>query len=128
MHLAVPGEVAHLYNTQRALAQGGEDRAWLSPDFHQEMDNLKTLVAQTVARPTHLVEIARQYPTHLGFCDASGIGAGCVCLDPPRSGSSIVWRHPWLTDIIVALISDKNPGGETDQLPPQARRPRSSQG
>ena len=34
VHLAVPGAVAHLYHIQRALAQAGAERAWLSPEFH----------------------------------------------------------------------------------------------
>ena len=29
IHLMVPGEVAHLYQIQSDLAQGGEDRAWI---------------------------------------------------------------------------------------------------
>ena len=31
-------------------------------------------------------------------------------MDPSRSGSSIVWRHPWPSDI-TAVILDKHPGG-----------------
>ena len=61
-----------------------------------------------VARPTHLVEIVCREPTHLGFYDASDIGAGGVWLNPSGSGTSLMWRHPWPTDIIKALISDRN--------------------
>ena len=64
-----------------------------------------------MAQPTHLDDIVRQDPTHLGFCDASGIGTGGVWLDPFRSSSSIVWHCPWTPDIIAALILVKNPGG-----------------
>ena len=32
-------------------------------------------------------------------------------MDPSRSGSSFVWRHHWPTDIIAALLLEKNPGG-----------------
>ena len=35
MHLAVPRAVAHIYHIQRALAQAGADRAWLSPYFRR---------------------------------------------------------------------------------------------
>ena len=35
MLLALPGVIAHLYHIQRAMTQGGEDRAWLLPYFHQ---------------------------------------------------------------------------------------------
>ena len=78
MHLAVPGAVAHLYHIQRALSQAGTDRAWLSPDFHQEIADWTTLAAQTADRPTHLANIVWREPTHLGFCDASGLRAGGV--------------------------------------------------
>ena len=65
----------------------------------------------TMAQPTHLAEIVRRESTHMGFCDASGIGAGSVWLDPSRSGPIMVWSHPWLTDTIAALISNKIPWG-----------------
>ena len=67
MHLAVLGAVAHLYHIQRALSQAGTDRAWMSPDFHREIADWTTLADQTANRPTHLVEIVRREPTHLGF-------------------------------------------------------------
>ena len=111
IHLAVPRGVAHLYHIQHALTQGVTDRAWLLADFHREISDWSALVAQTVARLTHLAEIVRQEPTHLGFCNASGIGSGVVWLNPSGSGTSIVWRHPWPPDIIKALISDRNPEG-----------------
>ena len=94
MHLTVPEAVAHLYHIQRDLVHGGVDRVWLLSEFHQEIDDWKTLVAQTVAWTTHLAEIFRREPTHLGFCNTSGIGTGGVWLDPSRSQSIIVWRHP----------------------------------
>ena len=76
MHLVVPGAVAHLYHIQCALSQAGTYRAWLSPDFHREIADWTTLTDQTVDRPTHLTEIVRREPTHLGLCGASGLGAG----------------------------------------------------
>ena len=32
-------------------------------------------------------------------------------MKPYGLGTSLVWRHPWLPDIIKAIISDKNPEG-----------------
>ena len=75
MHLAVPGVVAHLFHIQRALNQGGVDRAWLSPEFHRELADWKVLALQAASQPTRLAEIVRREPTHLGFCDASGLRA-----------------------------------------------------
>ena len=54
MHLVVPGAVAHLFHIQRALNQGGVDRAWLSPAFHRELVDWKAIALQAVSRPTHL--------------------------------------------------------------------------
>ena len=65
-------------------------------------------MAQTVARSRHIVEIIRQEPTDLGFCEASGIRVGGVWLNPSGLGISIAWRHPWQFDIIKALILDRN--------------------
>ena len=78
MHLAVPGVVAHLYHLHCVLAQAGADRAWMSPEFHRKIAYWRTMADQTSARPTHLVKIVRYDPTHLGFCDALGLGAGGV--------------------------------------------------
>ena len=85
MHLAVPGAVAHLFHIKRALNQGGVERAWLSPAFHCELANWKLFALQATSRPTHLVEIVRQEPTHLGFCDTLGLGTGGVWLYPART-------------------------------------------
>ena len=90
MHLAVPGAVAHLSHIQRALNQGGVDRAWLSPAFCCKLADWKALNLQAVSRPTHLAKIVRREPTHLGFCDASGLGVGGVWLDPDGTGQILV--------------------------------------
>ena len=63
------------------------------------------------ACPTHLAEIVCPEPSYLGFYYASGIGAREVLLNLSGLGTSLVWRHPWPTHIIAALISDKNPKG-----------------
>ena len=107
MHLAVLGAVSHLYHIQCALA----DRAWLSPAFHRKIADWNMLAEQTSDRPTHLSEIVRCEPTHLGFCDNSELGARGVWLDPSRSGKDLVWCQPWPEDIITDLISSINREG-----------------
>ena len=69
------------------------------------------LALQADSSPTNLAEIVCCEPTHLGFCDASGIGAGGVWLDPARMCNNLVWRHPWLADISEELVSTTNPNG-----------------
>ena len=90
MHLSVPGVVAHIYHIQCALSQAGADRAWVSPEFYRDIADWRTLIDQTAAQPTHLAEIIRRGPTHLGFCDASGIRAGGVWLDLSCLGNDLV--------------------------------------
>ena len=63
-----------------------------------------------MACPNHLSKIFHQEPIQLGFCNASGIGAGVVWIDPSRSGSIIAWYHPFLTYITVVLVPDTNTG------------------
>ena len=100
--------MAHIYHIQRALSQAGTDRAWLSPAFHRKIADWKMLADQTVDRPTHLPEIVRPERTHMGLCDASGLGAGGVWLDPSPLGKDLVWRYPWPEDIISDLVSSTN--------------------
>ena len=105
IHLAVPGAVAHLTHIKRTLNQGGVDLSWLSPAFHREIADWKSLILQAASRPTHLAEIVCREPTHLGFCDASRLGVGGVWLDLDRTGHHLVWRHPWPPEIITDLVS-----------------------
>ena len=90
MQLVVPGAVVQLFHIQRELNQGGVDPAWLSPAFHHELTYWKELALQSESRPAHLAEIVCQKPTHLGFCDASGLGVGGVWLDPDGTGQILV--------------------------------------
>ena len=65
-------------------------------------------VDQTAAQPNHLGEIVCRKPTHLGFCNASGLGSRGVWLDPSCSEKYLVWRHLWPADIVANLVSSKN--------------------
>ena len=94
MHLKVPGKVAHLSHIQHELNQGCVERVWLSLAFHCKLADWKALALQAVSRTTHLSEIVRWEPTHLGFCDTSGLGTGDMWIDPARTGHNLVWKHP----------------------------------
>ena len=65
----------------------------------------------TATRPTHLAEIVRHKPTHMGFCDTSGIGDGGVWLDLLCSGKYLVWRHLWPSEIVANLVLSTNREG-----------------
>ena len=104
MNLSVPGAVAHLFHIQNVLNQGGLDRAWLSSAFHRNPTNWKVLALQTASRPTHLAEIVRWEPTHIGLCDTSVLGVGGVWLEPTRTGRNLVSQNPWPIDMIKILV------------------------
>ena len=70
------------------------------------------LALQAASRPAHLADIVHQEPTHLGFCDASGLRVGGVWLDPARTGNNLVWRLPWPPDIAENLLLSTNPQGK----------------
>ena len=69
------------------------------------------LVKQMVDWPIHLSETIHWDLTRLVFCNASGTGAGGVCIDPTKSGTIIQWNHPCLSDITYALVSETNSVG-----------------
>ena len=109
MHLAVPGVVAYILHIQRALNQGGVDRACLSPAFHRELADWKVLALQAASRTTHLAKNFRQGHTHLGFCDASGLEAEGVWLNLGGTGNNLVRLHPWPADVTAELVFSTNP-------------------
>ena len=42
--------------------------------------------------PTYLVDIVHRYASDLGYCDASGVGEGGVCINPYHDGINRFWR------------------------------------
>ena len=104
----MPGDVAHLFHIERELNQEGVDWAWLSPAFYNEIADWKALSLQAASRPMQLAEIVRWEPTHLGFCDASGLGAGGVWIDPARTDHNLFWRNPWPEEVTAELVSTTN--------------------
>ena len=60
----------------------------------------------------HLAEIVRCKPTHIGFCDVLGLGAGVVWLNPSQTGCILVLRQPWPLYIISDLVLATNLKGQ----------------
>ena len=69
------------------------------------------LSTNSLARPRFLAEVVRRLPTDLGFCDALGIGAGGVWIDPDGTGKKCFWRLQWTEDIVADLVTWENPTG-----------------
>ena len=110
MHLAVPGAIGHFFFIQEALAKAGTaSKDYLSKAFHREIAHWQRLSTNSLARPHFLEEVVRCLPTALGFCDASGAGAGRIWIDPDGTGKNFVWRLQWPEDIVADLVTWENP-------------------
>jgi hypothetical protein len=91
------------------------------PDYiglsrHGEVRNalldMATVIRNLASRPTHVSELVQaDSPDYIGYCDASGFGAGGVWFGGQKDLAPIVWRIEWPKDITEALVSDKNPLG-----------------
>ena len=104
MHLTVPGAIRHFFFIQEALTKAGTaSKAYLSKAFHQEITHWQRLSTNSLARPHFVAEVVRRLPTALEFCNASGIGAGGVWINPDGKGKNFVWRLQWLEDIVADL-------------------------
>ena len=69
------------------------------------------LLAELEARPTHAKELVPQPLRFLGYCDASGAGAGGIWTALDGTFSPIVWRVAWPDAIRERLVSWENPKG-----------------
>lgn len=74
-------------------------------DFH-------TLIGVFGKQPTFCRELIPNRPDYIGYCDASGLGAGGVWLSGARGLPPIVWRLEWPQDIRDRLVSFANPTGD----------------
>ncbi|KAI2511269.1 adenylate kinase [Fragilaria crotonensis] len=88
-----------------SLSAHGEVRAALL--------DLRQLVLKLADRPTHVNEILLHgAPAYIGYCDASGFGAGGVWFSGTEPLPETVWRLQWPRDITAAIISESNPTGK----------------
>ena len=112
MHLTVPGAIVHLFYIQEALAKAGTAmKAYLTKAFHREISHWQCLCKDSLSQPRFLEEAVQCLPTTLGLCDASGMGAGGVWIDPDGTGENFVWRVKWPADIVSDLVTWDNPAG-----------------
>ena len=83
MHLSVPGSIKHFLYIQEALKKSGTaKKAYLSKAFNREILHWQRLYKDLLAWPRFLAQVVQRLLTKLGFCDASGTGAGGVWIDP----------------------------------------------
>ena len=109
MHLAVPGSIGHFFFIEEALTKVGmASKAYLSKALHRKIAHWQRLSTNFLARPCFLAEVVPRLPTALGFCDALGVGAGGVWINPDGTGKNFVWRLQWLEDIVADLVTWEN--------------------
>jgi hypothetical protein len=74
--------------------------------------DIACVIRDLASRPTHVSELVQaEEPDYIGYCDASGFGAGGVWFGGKTKLDPIVWRIQWPKDITGALVSDSNPHG-----------------
>ena len=73
--------------------------------------DLRCLILDLANRPTHVLELINPSHHYIGYCDASGWGAGGVWFSGTRPLPPTVWRVQWPSDVSKALVSDANPKG-----------------
>ena len=98
MHLTIPRNVGHFYHLQIALMAAHHARratAYLSKDFHRDVQFWKSLCVDMISRPTFIAEIVQRLATDVGYANASGLGCRGVWIDPNEDGVHYVWRLPW---------------------------------
>jgi hypothetical protein len=78
-------------------------------DVRQALIDLGAIIESLTTRPTHVSEIVSADPEIIGFCDASGAGAGGVWFD--AQCNPVVWRMAFPADITKEIASAKNPKG-----------------
>ena len=117
MHCAVPGAIGHFFYIQEDLIKAGIDsKAYLSKLFQMEIVHWQRFCKELLAWTRFLGEVVQRLPTALGFCDASGVGAVGVWIDPDGSRKNFVWRVQWPVDLVADLVTWENPAGGITNL------------
>ena len=112
MHITVPGAIGHFYHLQLTLVRVGTGRrANLSKGFHRYVFHWRPLFWDALNRQTFLEKVFQHLTNSLKFCDASGLGAGSVWIDPNGDESRFVWRLAWPRYIVEDLVRSSNPAG-----------------
>ena len=76
MHLAIPGAISHFFYLQQALTKATPKLAYMSNNFHKEIQYWQQLVENMETQPTYLTEIVQRLASAIDFTDASGLGSG----------------------------------------------------
>src|SRR3954470_5741467 len=70
-----------------------------APTILTALRDMRTLLTLVGLQPTRAVELIPGPPAYVGFCDASGTGAGGVWLSHDKPLQPFVWRAQWSPQI-----------------------------
>ena len=85
MHLVLPGAVGNFHHLQMALMaanHASRATAYLSKDFHRDVQFWKFLCVHMSSRPTFFAKKIQRLATDISYADASGLGCGGVWINP----------------------------------------------
>ena len=106
MHLAVPGAIGHFFFIQGTNTKAGTaSKAYLSNAFRREFAHWQRRSTDSLAQPRFFAEVVHCLLTALGFCGASGVGAGGVWIDTDGTGKNFIWHLQWPEDIIADMVT-----------------------
>ena len=113
MVLAIPGGQGLFSHLQLAFCTEDKKRLCLHKHVQDQLEDFYALATSVADRPTRLAELFPSDPSHLGACDASGLGMGGIWFHHSSTGliTPKAWRYEWPPDISAALVSDDNPNG-----------------
>ena len=84
----------------------------ITPALRQALQDWIVIIKRIGSRPTSVLELIPGTPWYIGYCDASGFGAGGVWISGSKQIPPLVWRLEWPEDIQKRLVSDSNPDGD----------------
>ena len=94
MHLVVPGAVAHLYHIQRALSQVGGGPGMAAAVILSIYRGLEVPSGANKSQSRAPGQNCLSLTHPMGLFGASGLGLGCVWIDPSRYVCNLLLCHP----------------------------------
>ena len=82
------------------------------PDVKLALNDWKQLIQEAAKEPTHVKELVAGEADYKGTLDASGEGAGGICISGQRELAPIVWQVKWAKEVVDRLVTPENPNGD----------------
>lgn len=110
--IGIPGGRGLVSPFDRALNTDGPF-VIVSDELQDACRDFRALLRIVGTKPTHFRQLVADEPGYVGFCDASGKGAGGVWMpwETEVDLEPVVWRVQWPQDITDSICSVSNPTG-----------------